>query len=348
MKIMNKELLAAVAMVTVCGVAQAALWDGGGVGDEFSTAENWDGDVFPGDLGLNAKLAEINGAFTVDRTVDSTVDRTFVNGGAVLNISTGTHSDNRSGNTIRNFVGSAGAGTVNMSGGNWNIGHITAVGGNGTGVFNLSGGDLDISRGGNTLAGNPNTFGGNAGGSLSVGYGSGTGLMNITGGSLATRIGVEVGDKGIFQVMGDDATIGIGSNGSLDGHWWQQAGGVLSMGIDATGITTILIDDTGQAGDPDVNPYVHFQDGAVLDMSFFGTAATAGTWTLMELENNDIDDQGLVLAAGDAAAGWSLNVDNSGTNGLLTATYTIPEPATLGLVAVFGGSVLFIRRRFMM
>ncbi|VGO11739.1 hypothetical protein PDESU_00285 [Pontiella desulfatans] len=341
MKRACKQLVAALALTVACaGVAQAELWTGGGDGVSYGDTNNWDvpATAFPG------STRDINGAFTVTRSGNVTVNRTFVNGGAVLNVTGGTHSDSQSGNTIRNFIGSSGAGTVNMSGGSWDIGHITAVGGNGTGVFNLSGGDLNISRGGNTLAGNPNSFGGNSGGSLSVGYGSGSGLFNVTGGSLITRIGAEVGDKGTFRVLGDDATqIGIGSSGTLDGHWWQQAGGVLSMGIDSTGVTKIFIDDTDQVT---ADPYVHFQDGAVLDLSFFGTTPVAGTWTLMELENNDIEDLGLELS-GDTASGWSFNVDNSGANGLLTATYVIPEPATLGMVAAFGAGMLFIRRRFM-
>ncbi len=325
--------------------ANAALWDDGGAIAEFSTAENWEADIFPGDLADNTKLAEINGVFTVERSVDSSVDRTFVNNGAVLNVTGGTHSDGRSGSSIRNFVGSEGSGTVNHSGGSWDIGHLLSVGGNGTGVYNLSGGSLSIFRGGNTLAGNPNTFGGSSGGSLSIGNGSGTGLVSITGGSLESRIGVEVGDRGTFEVLGDgSSSIGIGSNGSLDGHWWQDAGGVLSMGIGAGGITSIFIDDTGSGT---TDPYARFEAGAVLDLDFFGTAAASGTWTLLELENQDIDDQGLVLAAGDAAAGWTFDIDNTGTNGLLTATFTaapVPEPSSTALLGL-GGLALILRRR---
>ena len=285
---------------------------------------------------------EINGAFTVERSADSTVERTFVNNGATLNITGGTHSDSRSGNTIRNFVGNSGSGTVNMSGGTWSIGHILGVGGNGTGVFNLTGGDLMIFRGGHTLAGNPNSFGGNSGGSLSVGRGSGSRLFNITGGSLATRIGVEVGDNGTFQVVGTGASsIGIGSNGSLDGHWYQQAGGILSTAIDSSGITAILIDDTGQDS---VDPHARFENGSILDLSFSDTPERSGTCTLLELENNAIDDQGLILAAGDAAAGWSFAIDNSGTNGLLTATFTVTDPSSTALLGL-GGLALILRRR---
>ncbi|MDF7806542.1 PEP-CTERM sorting domain-containing protein [Pontiellaceae bacterium B12219] len=346
MQFVNKNLLIAMALTMgSAGIANADVWNGAGDGISFEDALNWD----PSTNAFAGSTREIDGAFTVTRDTDVTVSRTFVDGGATLNITGGTHSDNQSGNTTRNFIGNTGAGTVNQSGGNYNIGHILAVGRHGTGIYNLSGGTLDISRGGNTLTGNPNTFGGNAGGSLSIGWGNGTGLMNITGGSLVTRIGVEVGDRGTFQVQGNDATIGIGSSGTLDGHWWQDAGGVLSMGIGAAGVSTILIDDTDQAT---ADPYAYFADGSVLDLSFYGTEATEGTWTLMELENGDIDDQGLELAVGVDSSegdgiGWSFNVDNSGANGLLTATYVIPEPATLGLVAVFGGAVLFLRRRFM-
>lgn len=326
--------------VGVAGVASADTWTGLGANNEFSTALNWNTTNAP----VGGATSDISGSFTVERSVDSTSGRTFVDDGAVLNVTGGNHSDNQSGNTTRNFFGNSGDATVNQTGGTYNIGHMTAVGRNGTGIYNLSGGTLDISRGGNTLAGNPNTFGGNAGGSLSVGWGSGTGLMNITGGSLVTRIGAEIGDKGTFQVLGDGATqIGIGSSGSLDGHWWQDAGGVLSMGIGAGGVTKIFIDDTGQAT---ADPYARFEDGAVLDLSFFGTPEVEDTWTLLELENGDIDDQGLELS-GTTASGWSFAIDNTGANGLLTATYAIPEPATLGLVAAFGGAVMFIRRRFM-
>ena len=46
-----------------------------------------------------------------------------------------------------------------------------------------------------------------------------------------------------------------------------------------------------------------------------------------------------------ADAGWKFGII---TDNILAAGTVIPEPATLGLVAVVGGSLLFIRRRFMM
>ncbi|MEN8829736.1 MAG: autotransporter-associated beta strand repeat-containing protein, partial [Lentimonas sp.] len=130
--------------------------------------------------------------------------------------------------------------------------------------------------------------------------------------------------------------IGIGSHNSLDGHWWQQAGGVLSMGIDAGGVTKILIADNATAN---TNPYVHFEAGAVLDVSFMGIPDEIGTWTVMELEGGDIDDQGLVFAdTVDTAPGaWTFKVDNTGPNGFLTVSWGI-IPVVSGPVNYWDGS----------
>jgi len=343
MKSTSRPVISATALaLSISNSVYAAtiVWDndlGGGDG-MFGSATNWVGDTLPG----GGDVADINGAFTVDRS-SITVDQSNINGGATLNISSGTFSDSRAGNTRRTFVGNSGDGTVNMSGGSWNIGHVLAVGGAGDGVFNLSGGSLAVSRGGNSLAGNPNTFGGSNGGSITVGYGTGTGLFSVTGGALETRIGTEVGDNGTFQVLGSAASsIGIGSSGSLDGHWWQDAGGILSIGIDGGGVTPIFIDDSGSGT---TDPYVHFVSGSILDLSFSGTAPERGSWTILELEGQDIDDQGLILSALSAADPfWSFSVDNSGANGLLIATYSIPEPSLPALI--FGGfTVIAFRRR---
>jgi hypothetical protein len=51
-----------------------------------------------------------------------------------------------------------------------------------------------------------------------------------------------------------------------------------------------------------------------------------------------------VLNEGDAE--WSLTTANGGQDLVLNVT-AIPEPATLGLVAAFGGTIIWIRRTFM-
>ncbi|MDF7808623.1 hypothetical protein P4E94_14330 [Pontiellaceae bacterium B12219] len=309
MRRVDKRAAAGLVWLVVCGVAGAETWDGGGADNEYSTALNWNNDVIP-----TNSTGDINGAYTVERFADINVLRTFVQGGAILNVTGGTQNDSESGNTIRNFIGFGSKGTVNQSGGSYNIGHILIVGGSnsaGDGTYNLSGGDLAVSRGGNSF------MGVSGGSSIEIGVGGGTGLFNISGGSLTTRIGVGIGATGTFRVQGSGAgIIGIGSNGSLDGDWNQSAGGTLSVGIDAGGVTKILIDDYQDDG----GAYATFESGSLLDVDFYSTGSGSGTWTVLEVEGTNIVDNGLAFAPGVDTSVWSFAIDNSGPNGLLTVT----------------------------
>ena len=92
-----------------------------------------------------------------------------------------------------------------------------------------------------------------------------------------------------FEVIGSHpGFIGIGSLGSLDGIWTQNAGSTLSARIDKTpqGITPILGDDRGQTGGGDGD--VIFQNGALLDVDFTGAFLNGGTFTVMEWEGDVI------------------------------------------------------------
>jgi len=202
------------ALLAACfsSTSYASVWTGGGADNEFSTVANWD------DMGING-TQDINTAVTVDRSVSNTNERTFVSGGATLNVIGGTQSDNRSGANIYNFVGNNSAGTVNQSGGTYGIGHALRVGGgnaNSDGVFNLSGGALDVFRGSNS-----NIQGGTDRPSLQIGSptAGAQGLLEISGGSLITRFGSHVGDGGIVSVVGSGASsIAIGNNSNGDAN----------------------------------------------------------------------------------------------------------------------------------
>ena len=350
-KISRLLMVAAVFAVALGGVAQAAVWTGAGADDEYSTAANWDDNMVP-DGGANS-TQDIDGAFTVDRSVDSTAGRTFVRGGGVLNVTAGDHSDSRSGASIYNFVGDGSAGTVNLSGGSYDIGHAVRIGGGNAssdGTFSVSGGALYVSRGSNSAidtanpGGRPSlqTGGPNAGS---------VGLFEVSGGSVITRFGSHVGPTGTFSVVGSGATsIAIGNNVNGDGLWLQRAGGTLKAAIDAGGVTPIFIDDNGDDG---AGIFAEFEAGSLLDLGFNGISPVAGTWTILELEGADIETTGtgtntgysLGLAlSGSTASGWSFNVDNSGANGLLTATYVVPEPTSLALMMI-GSMACLIRRR---
>ncbi|WP_309489778.1 PEP-CTERM sorting domain-containing protein [Oceaniferula flava] len=327
--------IAAIGCIFAITHAQGAIWDGGGGTPFWSTDTNWDDDA-----AANGTAVIDNGDTTI-RFSGVTVNKTDVNGGSTLELNGNSHSDSLSGSNVRNYIGNGSAGTVKHQGNaQWDIGHMLSIG-NGTGgngSYSLLSGTLTVFRDGNAMAGSPVKS------SLAIGTNGGTGILDISRGTLNTRAGVEIGAGGTFQIMGTGDSqqgidINIGSNGSLDGFWWQTAGGTLSMGIGADGVEQIFVDNV----DDDGGQFATFADGSILDMSFYDTVATPGTWTLMELEGAAITDEGLELAAGDEAAGWSFTVDNSGPNGLLTVTY-VPEPSSTALLGL-GGLALLMRRR---
>lgn len=350
-----KRLLTITKVTTVAAIAaivvasgstahgQADNWTGSGDGTTFLDGANWDTGNVPGvipgsDLPF-LSTNNIDGPFTVNRSVDSNTARVNVRGGSVLNITGGIHGDDRSGANIFNYIGDDGSGTVNQSGGEFNIGHGVRIGVGVTattrdGTYNLTGGDLIVYRGSNSIV-EPFTFGRP---SMEIGDTAGQALFEISGGSLSTRGGVHIGQNGTFSVKGSNP-VDIGSTRSADGSWIQH--GTLKAAIGAAGFNDILVDDV----DDNAGVFGIFRPTSLLDLSFDGIAPVAGTWTLMTVENTDILDEGLALAGG-TDPNWSFAIDNTGTDGLLTATYavSIPEPSSLALLGL-GGLVLVGRRR---
>lgn len=125
--------------------SHADEWDGGGDGSSFEDPLNWDLDMIPG-------TAVIGNGDIVTRHVDISIDRTAVRNGSSLNITGGVHSDVLPSSFVRNDLGRGSTGTVNQTGGSYDIGHQLAVGSaaNGDGTYKLSGGELIISRGGDS------------------------------------------------------------------------------------------------------------------------------------------------------------------------------------------------------
>ncbi|MEJ6648015.1 MAG: carbohydrate-binding protein [Akkermansiaceae bacterium] len=208
-------------------------------------------------------------------------------------------------------------GTISQTGGTAIINELEIGNAlNETGAYLLSGGQLNISR---AREDNSLYLGGNR-----RGNDGGTGTLEISGGSFITRYGVKLGHAtkpgtGNFAVLGSSATqIGIGtSNGSFDGYWNQHAGSTLKVGIDFGGVTPIFLDDSSS----DTNgTYTTFENGSLLDVGYYDNGSGGGTWTVMEVEDGDITDNGLAFAPGVDTSTWSFNVDNSGPNGLLTIT----------------------------
>ncbi len=304
-------LLGLAALLLGAVSVQAQTWDaGGGADTAFSQALNWDTDTLP----LTTDYANISMAVTATHSAGETnsVYNCNFNGGSVFNMSGGKLSLTKAGNTKRCAVGSnSGTGTFNQSGGRFDVGHILVIGWGVQGDYNLSGGEMIVGRGGTSLQGS------GASTSISIGPSSGAGTLNISGGSLKTRVGVEIGPNAAFNVSGTAASqIGIGSNGSGDGFWYQLSGATLGVGVGPGGVTKILIDDEGDDG----GAWATFADGALLDVDYYDGMTYGGTWTVLEVEGTNIVDNGLAFAPGVDTDIWSFAIDNSGANGKLTVT----------------------------
>ncbi len=196
-----------------------------------------------------------------------------------------------------------------------------------TGSYLLSGGQLNISR---AQEDNSLYLGSNR-----RGNDGGTGTLEISGGSFITRYGVKLGHAtksgtGNFTVLGSTASqIGIGtSNGSFDGYWNQHPGSTLKVGIDFGGVTPIFLDDSDS---DDNGTYATFENGSLLDVDYYENGSGGGTWTVIEVEDGSITDNGLAFAPGVDTSLWSFNIDNSGPNGLLTVT-AVGEPSGIPVV----------------
>ena len=256
------------------------------------------------------------------------------------------------GSSVQTRIGRGGhTGTLNIAGGTFMPGSIMQVGidANSVGIVNVSSGTLNATRGA-TQDGIANT-------SIALGAGNtGSGTLNLSGGNLYTRFGVEVGQSslagsGLFNVMGGGlAQLGTanGANPTSAGFWYQRGNGTLAATVDSAGFTLGAIQIVnGSAG----GSYVTFDSGSTLSLGFNGaTPTTAMSWDLMTWDDNTtLTDNGLTLAPGDTAAGWSFGfVDTGGTSApnALQITFTpVPEPSAFVLGGCGLAALLVFRRR---
>ncbi|MDF7799276.1 hypothetical protein P4C99_07355 [Pontiellaceae bacterium B1224] len=186
--------------------------------------------------------------------------------------------------------------------------NVVLIGNGGTGIVNVENGSTLI-------------FGrGNAGDSVRLGLNAGgDGTINVSGGStLLTRTGFELGATGnnaLLSVQGSGNTIGIGSQGSVDGFWYHR-GGTLQMLVDTNGLSTILVDDYGDDG---TGGDAYFYAGAELDVDFTGWDGGNGTWDVMQWEGTLVESN-LAFAAEVDTNIWSFAFVDTGftTNGVDT------------------------------
>lgn len=300
--------------------ASTVTWDGS-ASSVWENPLNWSGNLAP----AADDIAVINSGISVFSTGTSpNLEALRLLGGNLTlsgggfnchNVATNTSASSHVDGTL-NHSGTAAA-IINQL----EIGRTSAS----NGLYSLSGGTLRISR----HLGNISLFLGGTAASANAG----TGTFEIRGGGLTTRRGVKLGNSplsgtGIFSVLGSSISqIGIGSSspGDSDGRWEQSAGSTLKVGIDSGGVTRIFIDDSATAS---TGTSATFASGSLLDVGYYLTGSGGGTWTVMEVENGDIINNGLAFAPGVNTAIWSFSIDNSGPNGLLQVTAAGTPSAT--------------------
>ncbi len=340
-----KKLTAALAMasaIAFSGIANADTFVDLGADDKWETAANWQLNAVPlnngsgntlinvGDVVFDADTwAALQTAGNVQSATQYRVVRFLLNESTSIPVGTGSITfDHGSGNQVLQTNGTSavfgsrtGLTTVNMLSGEVNTGSSTTFGArSGTGILNLADGNFIVGRGNLTL-GNGST---------------GTGIVNITGGVLRTRGGAIINDISTFEVIGTGASeIGIGSQGTVDGFWTQQAGGVLRSGIDSTGITSILIDDVGGGGGD-----ATFAAGSILDPYDAG-GALENVWETVLLADGTITGSP-TLSSTAVAAGWESQIIN-GNELQVRLVSAIPEPSSMALLGL--GGLFFAGRR---
>jgi hypothetical protein len=276
----------------------------------WSETTTWKNGVVPGAL-PNADSARIIGGYTV--TLDSSVPNTLGN------VLVGRQATGA-------LIITNGA-NLNLTGGNLESG----TGDNGSGTITMYGGSISIIDGGFKVGAGANganpessaaIHGGNINlsGFVNVGA-SANASMTMDGGSiLASRL-----------YVGGDGTLFNGST-VLTGGSIEVTHATLGLNINAN--STLTMGGTGEL-------ILAADNWAAIDAF---VAANRIDWANGDLVNTDVG-----LKTWDNGSGSYLHTDfdevTNKTN--VWVNQTIPEPATLGLVAFAGAAVLIIRRRLL-
>ncbi|VGO12507.1 hypothetical protein PDESU_01060 [Pontiella desulfatans] len=332
------------------GTATLTTANLGGIGNSFY---NMTGGTLSGaTLNVGNAHALAAGTTTMEHSAGVVSSATVNVGG------TGTSSYNLSGSgalspaTAINVGATAGkAGALNQSGGTASTSALNV----GTdGAYNLTGGTLTTTGTAVTVNGQLDINGGTwtIEQDLANVTIDGNGLLTLQSGTLETTgtdptdlllvktdIEVSGGTMNLIgqarlnaelKILGDAATISLARLGSA-------GGGTANFIFDDTGVSTV-----------NVSAWMTLDD---LDLIVDGSAYTGSetSFVLLDAVNNTASLKSYTVTGfGTEGVDWELVQTLGSGNSADVVLNIIPEPATLGLIAAFGGGMLFIRRRFMM
>ncbi|WP_372795053.1 hypothetical protein [Pontiella sp.] len=270
----------------------------GALDSDWLNAGNWDSSAYPADT----EVALLNMAADLSGSVpnDILAVRIGTDGTGTLNLLSGSALQATADSTYASQIGvsSNGIGVINQSGGSADFNYLE-IGTEGSGTVNLSGGSLAVS-------------GSSDGFSLFLGSGTGgLATVEVSGGALTTEAGVYLGSSagsgaGTFSVQGAGATdISIGSEGTMDGDWYQNPGSTLRVGVSTNGVASILLVDAAEAG----TPGAVFAPGSILDVAFIDGALETNSWPVLVSEGS-MTDFGMVFdsAMGSTTNDWGFRI----------------------------------------
>ncbi|MDF7823643.1 hypothetical protein P4B35_06420 [Pontiellaceae bacterium B12227] len=260
-----------------------------------------------------------SGVLTIDNTQRDYNSGAVANQGVLRMTATGTHTGN-----------------VTVDGAFLELGANNALG---TGTITLDNGSRLKNRDSHTTLDNALIIGA-GGGELMAGWNKSLSLDGALSGSGGLTV---VADSGTVYLNGDSSAFTgllsvedgakLGGSGTINGGLTVAAGGTLVFSTtDTLTVASGVVSLDSTFG--------------VDDLIDIDSSVADGTYTLID---------------GDVSASFAAGFENIGLEnafdlgdgksayfeeGSLQVT-VIPEPATLGLVAAFGGAVMFIRRRFM-
>jgi hypothetical protein len=259
-----------------------------------------------------------------DSTIGSIqVGRDNGSGTATLNVNTAGKTLTVTGvSTVGRTVN---GGTIDVTAGTMVVGNVTI---NANGLIDINGGTVTVD--------NSSFKGLNGTGliKLQAGTFSSSSLSAANSLGISTDVEISGGTLNMGQtyfgekvtVKGDGASITVGALNS------QETGinGEYIFNLDSDGISTIAS-----------SSYISLL-GSTIAVDGSAYAGGVGTFTLFSSGNlvNMADSYDNVTGF---TGGLSGSISQEGNNIVLTV---IPEPATLGLIAAFGGGMLFIRRLF--
>ncbi|NNM86590.1 MAG: PEP-CTERM sorting domain-containing protein [Phycisphaerales bacterium] len=296
--------------------------------------------------GGTLSLTDIQGVFAASNfiqtggTVTSTAGwlRLGLNGGTGSGTSTATFSGGSTSFSLNADVGESGTGILNVdTGGSLTVGGQFYIDGaafannlNGTGTVNLNGGTLNVKQILTNSTGGSSTFHFN-GGTLVAGAASTTFMQGLTS-TYVDSGGAIINTNGNNITIGQNLLAGTG-NGGLD----KQGAGTLELsgaGNTYTGNTLV------EAGTLQI-------DSAFLAST---SAVTVDTSALMNLNYSGNDIISALTLGGTVLGPGTYNSVNegtflAGTGSLQILGSNVPEPASLGMLAVGGAAILLLRRR---